>query len=51
VCLTARPETSRLASITNLNMFDIPFDAIIMNDRDEDYFFKIKTRRQLEKKN
>lgn len=49
VALTARPAESKLASITNLNMFNVPYDMIIMNDKDEDPFFKIRIRRQLEK--
>lgn len=47
ICLTARPAESQLASISNLNMFAIPNDGLIMNDKDEDPFFKIKVRRQL----
>lgn len=51
VCLTARPAESKLASVTNLNMFNIPHDMLIMNQKDEDPFFKIKIRRQLIKPN
>lgn len=47
VMLTARPPESKMASIANLQMFNIPYDALIMNDKDEDPFFKIKIRRQL----
>lgn len=51
VALTARPKESKMASITNLNMFRVPFDHIIMNDGDEDPFFKIRVRRNLQKQN
>ena len=51
VALTARPKESKMASITNLNMFRVPFDHIIMNDGDEDPHFKIRVRRNLQKKN
>ena len=51
ICLTARPQESQLASVSNLNMFNIPHDMLIMNDKDEDPFFKIKIRRQLVKPN
>jgi hypothetical protein len=51
IALTSRPTTSRLASITNLNMFRVPYDHVIMNDRSDDHFFKIRIRRSLEKPN
>jgi predicted secreted acid phosphatase len=47
VCLTARPQESQLASVTNLNMFSVPNDMLLMNNKDEDPFFKIRVRRQL----
>lgn len=47
VVLTARPKTSRLASITNMNMMHIPYDALIMNDGDSDPCFKINVRRKI----
>jgi hypothetical protein len=48
VMLTARPIESQLASVSNLNMFNIPHDMLIMNDKDEDPFFKIRVRRKLQ---
>lgn len=48
VVLTARPPSSKLATITNLNMFDIPYDQLIMNDEDDDNpLFKVNVRRRL----
>jgi hypothetical protein len=47
VCLTARPKESQLASVANLNMFNIPHDMLIMNDKDEDPFFKVRVRQKL----
>jgi predicted secreted acid phosphatase len=49
LCLTARPQESQMASVANLKMFRIPHDMLVMNDKDEDPFFKIKIRRQLVK--
>ena len=49
LALTARPMSSKAASIANLQMMGIPFDGIVMNDKDEDPFFKVKVRRSLEK--
>jgi hypothetical protein len=49
VALTARPQESRLASVTNLNMFNVPYDMIIMNNKEEDPHFKIRIRNQLQK--
>lgn len=50
IMLTARPAESRLASKTNMEEYNIPYDAIIMNEKDEDYFFKIRVRRNIETK-
>ena len=47
IVLTARPSTSKLATITNLDMFHIPYDKVIMNDNDEDPEFKIRMRRRI----
>ena len=51
IILTARPATSRLATVTNLDMFRIPYDKIIMNEKDEDPEFKIRVRRMIGKNN
>jgi len=51
VALTARPKESKMASIRNLQDFKIPYDMLIMNEKDEDPFFKIGIRRLLEKPN
>jgi len=48
VCLTARPIESKLASATNLNMFKVPYDDLIMNEKDQDPFFKIHVRQKLD---
>lgn len=48
IMLTARPQTSRMASIMNLKLLSIPFDSIIMNDKDKDPLFKVKVRRALD---
>jgi len=45
--LTARPKTSREATRWNSNMLRIPFDAIIMNDGDDDPCFKVNVRRRI----
>lgn len=50
VLLTARPKESRLASKVNMDEYNIPYHAIIMNEKDEDYFFKIRVRRNIESK-
>jgi predicted secreted acid phosphatase len=50
VILTARPKTSRLASQKNLDMLRIPYDAIIMNDGDDDPCFKVGVRRRIANK-
>lgn len=50
IVLTARPKTSRLASVTNMNYLSIPYDALIMNEKDDDPHFKINTRRQIAQK-
>ncbi len=50
VILTARPMESKMASIRNLEMFNIPYDMLIMNDKNEDPCFKIRIRRSLENK-
>jgi hypothetical protein len=47
VVLTARPKESRAASITNMNMLHIPYDALIMNEGDHDPCFKINVRRKI----
>lgn len=51
VALTARPKESRESSVLNLNMFQIPYDMIIMNDKDQYPEFKIDIRKKLEQKN
>jgi hypothetical protein len=51
IALTARPMESKMASITNLKLFKIPHDMLVMNDKDDDPHFKIKIRRSLEKPN
>jgi len=48
--ITARPKTSRLASLTNMNMFKIPYDCLVMNDADDDPCFKVNVRRKLAEK-
>lgn len=50
VVLTARPSASREASRINMIKFNIPFDALIMNDGDHDPCFKIHTRRKIANK-
>jgi hypothetical protein len=50
IILTARPAASKMATITNLDMFHIPYDFIIMNNKDQDPEFKILARRKLAKK-
>jgi hypothetical protein len=50
IILTARPATSKIATITNLDMFRIPYDFIIVNNNDSDPQFKINTRRDLQSK-
>lgn len=50
IVLTARPATSKIATLTNLDMFNIPYDYIIMNNKDSDPQFKITARRQLQDK-
>lgn len=47
ICLTARPPESHLASLVNLKMFEVPHDCLIMNDKDEDHYFKAKVRKKL----
>jgi len=47
VCLTARPLESEVASRHNLWLFDIPYDSVIMNPHENDYWFKVKVRRDL----
>ncbi len=51
IILTARPSTSKLATITNLDMFNIPYDKVFMNDKDEDPEFKIRLRRRISEQN
>jgi len=46
-CMTARPKESELASIVNLKMFQIPCDKLIMNEKVEDPFFKVRVRRKI----
>ena len=50
IILTARPATSKIATLANLDMFKIPYDFIIMNNKDSDPEFKIMARRQLSNK-
>jgi len=50
ILLTARPKESRAASIENMNMLRVPYDALIMNDGDQDPFFKVNTRRKISTK-
>lgn len=50
IVLTARPKTSREASRSNLIEFRIPFDALIMNDADDDPCFKVNVRRRIANK-
>lgn len=50
VLLTARPPTSKLACKLNMEEHNIPYDAIVMNEKEEDFFFKIRARRNISKK-
>lgn len=50
IILTARPATSKIATVTNLDMFKIPNDFLIVNTAETDPQFKINTRRQLQNK-
>lgn len=50
MCLTARPKDSYLASMYNLDMLRIPYDFLIMNEKDEDPYFKLKYRLELSQK-
>lgn len=47
ICLTARPKESQVASLANLNMFKVPYNMLVMNDKDEDPYFKVKLRKKL----
>ena len=47
IVFIARPKTSRTASLDNLKEFKIPFDALIMNDADDDPCFKVNVRRRI----
>jgi hypothetical protein len=47
ICLTARPNESKLASIANLNMFEVPHDYLLMNEGDADPYFKVHLRQKL----
>jgi hypothetical protein len=47
ICLTARPPESHLASLVNLKMLRIPHDCLLVNDKEEDPYFKVKIRRKL----
>lgn len=47
IILTARPKTSREATRWNCRDFRIPYDAIIMNDSDDDPCFKVNVRRRV----
>lgn len=51
VVLTARPPESKMASVVNLKRFSIVHDHLIMNDKETDPWFKIKTRRQMTNEN
>lgn len=50
IILTARPGTSKIATMTNLDMFKIPYDFLIVNSKESDPQFKINTRRELQTK-
>jgi len=50
IILTARPKTSREATRWNCRDFRIPYDAIIMNDGDDDPCFKVNVRRRIAQK-
>jgi hypothetical protein len=47
IILTARPKTSREATRWNCRDFRIPYDAIVMNDADDDPCFKVNVRRRI----
>lgn len=47
IILTARPKTSREATRWNCRDFRIPYDAIVMNDSDDDPCFKVNVRRRI----
>ena len=47
IILTARPGCSKIATLTNMDMFKMPYDFIIMNSKESDPEFKISARRQL----
>ncbi len=47
IILTARPKTSREATRWNCRDFRIPYDAIIMNDGNNDPCFKVNVRRRI----
>lgn len=47
IILTARPKTSREATRWNCREYKIPYDAIIMNDGDNDPCFKVNVRRRI----
>ena len=47
IILTARPKTSREATRWNCRDFRIQFDAIVMNDADNDPCFKVNVRRRI----
>lgn len=47
IVVTARPKSSRLASIENMKQLRIPYDALIMNDGDANPFFKVGVRRKI----
>lgn len=50
VIITSRPLESKIASLANLRMFDIPFDKIIMNNNNRKHCYKIDARKELESK-
>ncbi len=50
ILLTARPKESTLASIKNMKMLRIKYDALIMNQGDEDPCFKVGVRRRIANK-
>lgn len=47
MCITARPPVSHLASEYNLYLLDIPYDWLIMNDKEKNPVFKVEIRKDL----
>ncbi len=50
ILLTARPPESELASMTNMSMFRVPYDMLIVNKKEADPCFKLNTRRVIANK-